>query len=191
MYAKVWKSIPFSKTWLLIVRKIDNCFGEGYGGPHEERFRRWSDALTQVHKETGIWMYYSFVEWQSFDAWEWGGRVANTWRSKYLNQWLYTGLNFLAVYDDINFDWPRVVEILNNASFIGDYTNFYGRNDLGESAMCLFAWSTLLIHIADMLENGNGDYTLAEQRTHFTAWALTKSPLLVGTDVSCCLMDCC
>jgi alpha-galactosidase len=36
----------------------------------------------------------------------------------------------------------------------------------------------------DMLENGNGDLTLAEQRSHFTAWALAKSPLLVGTDVN-------
>jgi len=35
-----------------------------------------------------------------------------------------------------------------------------------------------------MLENGNGNLTLAEERSHFTAWALTKSPLLVGTDVS-------
>lgn len=34
-----------------------------------------------------------------------------------------------------------------------------------------------------MLENGNGVLTLAEQRSHFTAWALAKSPLLVGTDV--------
>ncbi len=37
--------------------------------------------------------------------------------------------------------------------------------------------------ITDMLENGNGALTLAEQRSHFTAWALAKSPLLVGTDV--------
>lgn len=35
----------------------------------------------------------------------------------------------------------------------------------------------------DMLENGNGALTLAEQRSHFTAWALAKSPLLMGTDV--------
>lgn len=34
-----------------------------------------------------------------------------------------------------------------------------------------------------MLENGNGALTLAEQRSHFTAWALAKSPLLIGTDV--------
>lgn len=34
-----------------------------------------------------------------------------------------------------------------------------------------------------MLENGNGNLTLSEQRSHFTAWALNKSPLLIGTDV--------
>lgn len=34
-----------------------------------------------------------------------------------------------------------------------------------------------------MLENGNGALTLAEQRSHFTSWALAKSPLLIGTDV--------
>lgn len=37
--------------------------------------------------------------------------------------------------------------------------------------------------LKDMLENGNGALTLAEQRSHFTAWALNKSPLLIGTDV--------
>ncbi|KAF9531889.1 glycoside hydrolase family 27 protein [Crepidotus variabilis] len=137
-------------NWGFEYAKIDNCNSGGYKGSNEQRFKRWSDALTQVHRETGVWMYYSFVEWQGFDAWLWGKNVANTWR----------------MYDDIFDNWPRVVEIVNNASFIGDYTNFYGRNDL------------------DMLENGNGDLTIAEQRSHFTIWALTKSPLLVGTDIS-------
>lgn len=39
-----------------------------------------------------------------------------------------------------------------------------------------------------MLEVGNtaggGNLTVEEARTHFTAWALLKSPLLIGTDVS-------
>lgn len=35
-----------------------------------------------------------------------------------------------------------------------------------------------------MLEVGNGDLTLAEQRTHFALWALMKSPLMIGTDLS-------
>ena len=32
--------------------------------------------------------------------------------------------------------------------------------------------------------SGNGDLTFDEAKTHFTAWALMKSPLLIGTDVS-------
>lgn len=32
-------------------------------------------------------------------------------------------------------------------------------------------------------EVGNGNLTLAEQRTHFNLWALSKSPLLIGTHV--------
>lgn len=42
----------------------------------------------------------------------------------------------------------------------------------------------------DMLEVGNsgqgnpvGNLSIAEQRTHFTAWALLKSHLLIGTDL--------
>ena len=33
-----------------------------------------------------------------------------------------------------------------------------------------------------MLEVGNGDLTLAEQRSHFALWCLMKSPLLIGAD---------
>lgn len=36
---------------------------------------------------------------------------------------------------------------------------------------------------ADMLEIGNGDFTLAEQRSHFAIWCLMKSPLIIGADV--------
>lgn len=130
--------------------KIDNCNSAGFNGTNPERFQRWTDALTQVQQETGKMLFYSLVEWQSFDAWTWGPALANSWR----------------IYDDIQSDWGRITAILNNASFIGNFSNFWGHNDL------------------DMLENGNGALTLAEQRSHFTTWALAKSPLLVGTDVS-------
>lgn len=33
------------------------------------------------------------------------------------------------------------------------------------------------------MEIGNGDLTIQEQRTHFAAWVLFKSPILLGTDV--------
>lgn len=36
---------------------------------------------------------------------------------------------------------------------------------------------------ADMLEVGNGDLTVPEQRSHFALWCLMKSPLIIGADV--------
>eukprot|EP00831_Metopus_contortus_P047978 TRINITY_DN3891_c0_g1_i2.p1 TRINITY_DN3891_c0_g1~~TRINITY_DN3891_c0_g1_i2.p1 ORF type:complete len:179 (-),score=33.78 TRINITY_DN3891_c0_g1_i2:40-576(-) len=36
----------------------------------------------------------------------------------------------------------------------------------------------------DMLEVGNGKMTTAEYTTHFTLWAMAKSPLLIGCDLS-------
>lgn len=36
----------------------------------------------------------------------------------------------------------------------------------------------------DMLEVGNGDMTLAENRAHFALWAAMKGPLIIGTPVS-------
>lgn len=141
--------------WGFDYAKIDNCNNDGFSGSNADRFKRWTDATTQVQSETGKMLFYSFVEWPSFDAWTWGPPIANSWR----------------IYDDIQPNWPRITAILNNASFIGTYSNFYGHNDL------------------DMLENGNGNLTLDEQRSHFTAWALAKSPLLIGTDISSLSQD--
>lgn len=35
----------------------------------------------------------------------------------------------------------------------------------------------------DMLEVGNGNLTIEENRAHFALWAIMKSPLIIGTDV--------
>ena len=34
------------------------------------------------------------------------------------------------------------------------------------------------------IDSGNGPLTYEETKSHFTAWALMKSPLLIGTHVS-------
>lgn len=34
-----------------------------------------------------------------------------------------------------------------------------------------------------MLEVGNGDLTVQENRAHFALWAIMKSPLIIGTAV--------
>ena len=37
---------------------------------------------------------------------------------------------------------------------------------------------------ADYLEVGNGKLTPAEERSHFALWAVAKSPLILGTDLT-------
>lgn len=62
-------------------------------------------------------------------------------------------------------EWVRIAEIANENTFLLDYVDFWGHPD------------------PDMLEVGNGNLTLAENRAHFALWAAMKSPLLIGTPV--------
>ncbi|KAE9370242.1 glycoside hydrolase family 27 protein [Stipitochalara longipes BDJ] len=85
-----------------------------------------------------------------------GGQAeARTWANGTGNSWRISG--------DITANWPRIVEILNQNSFQLDSVDFWGHND------------------ADMLEVGNGNLTLEENRSHFAFWAAMKSPLIIGT----------
>ncbi|QDS77633.1 hypothetical protein FKW77_002637 [Venturia effusa] len=79
-----------------------------------------------------------------------------------------TAKRFNAMRDAIvkTGDWPRIKEILNENSFYMNHVNFYGHSD------------------PDMLEVGNGDLTIEENRSHFALWAIMKSPLLIGTDLA-------
>lgn len=86
---------------------------------------------------------------------QWGREQPWLWARRFGQSWRTT--------DDIGANWPSVANILNQNSFWTWASDFYGYNDL------------------DMLEVGNGDLTYEESKTHFTAWALMKSPLLIGT----------
>ncbi|KAF8330631.1 glycoside hydrolase [Amanita rubescens] len=93
-----------------------------------------------------------------FSLCEWGWNQPWLWGATLGHSWRTTG--------DITPDWGSVASIINFNSFITQGTNFYGRNDM------------------DMVHRGNGGLTYDELKTHFTAWALMKSPLLIGTDLT-------
>ncbi|KAI6040914.1 glycoside hydrolase family 27 protein [Pisolithus marmoratus] len=88
---------------------------------------------------------------------QWGREQVWLWGRKYGQSWRTT--------DDIGANWKSIAGIINKNSFYAWANDFYGHNDM------------------DMLEIGNGDLTFEEAKTHFTAWALMKSPLLIGTDL--------
>jgi len=89
---------------------------------------------------------------------QWGREEPWLWARKMGQSWRTT--------DDIEPNWRSVAKIINENSFIAWASDFYGYNDM------------------DMLEIGNGDLNFEESKTHFTAWALMKSPLIIGTDLS-------
>jgi alpha-galactosidase len=73
------------------------------------------------------------------------------------NLWRTTG--------DISPDWDRMYVILSQQEGLESYAGPGHWND------------------PDMLEVGNGKLTLAENRTHFSLWAMLAAPLLAGNDL--------
>jgi alpha-galactosidase len=94
-----------------------------------------------------------------FSMCDWG--VADPWLGwgkEVGNSWRTT--------EDIAPNWPSVLANLDNTVGLAKYAGPGGWND------------------PDILEVGNGDLTLNEQRSHFALWALLKAPLMVGADLS-------
>ncbi|KAK4551724.1 hypothetical protein LTR86_010960 [Recurvomyces mirabilis] len=145
--------------WGIDYLKYDNCYvpgnwsdasasGDNYDystSNTAERYRIMRDALVAQNRT----ILYSLCEWGQANVWTWGNETGNSWRT--------TG--------DITPDWDSVMSILNEQTFISNYTDFTGHND------------------PDMLEVGNGNLTLTETRSHFAMWALMKAPLIIGTDL--------
>jgi len=73
------------------------------------------------------------------------------------NLWRTTG--------DIDPHWDRIYAILSQQEGLEKYAGPGHWND------------------PDMLEVGNGDLTLAENRSHFSMWAMLAAPLLAGNDL--------
>jgi alpha-galactosidase len=73
------------------------------------------------------------------------------------NLWRTTG--------DIQPDWDRVYAIVSQQEGLEKYAGPGHWND------------------PDMLEVGNGKLSLAENRTHFSLWAMLAAPLLAGNDL--------
>jgi alpha-galactosidase len=73
------------------------------------------------------------------------------------NLWRTTG--------DISANWDRIYDLLSQQSGLETYAGPGHWND------------------PDMLEVGNGKLSLAENRSHFSMWAMLAAPLLAGNDL--------
>jgi len=89
---------------------------------------------------------------------EWGVDDPATWARPVGNSWRTTG--------DIIDSWQSMIGIADKNDKWAAYAGPGGWND------------------PDMLEVGNGGMSYDEYRVHFGIWALVKSPLLIGCDVT-------
>ncbi len=76
------------------------------------------------------------------------------------------GANLWRTTGDIQAHWNSIYSILNQQAGLAKYAGPGHWND------------------PDMLEVGNGQLTLAENRTHFSMWAMLAAPLLAGNDLT-------
>ena len=136
--------------------KYDDC-GEANIQSYAKYFVM-KDALAAAYAaaERGEIDYYSYEPFQVYGR---GAVPMMRWVSEVGNLWRSGG--------DIRAEWKS---ILGNA---------HANNHWAPNSKPGVGYND-----ADMLEIGNGDLTLAEQRSHFALWCLMKSPLIIGADVT-------
>ena len=118
-------------------------------------YKKMGNAL----KATGRPIVYSFCQYGRDAVWEWGPSVGG-------NLWRTTG--------DVQANWESIYNIINQQQGLAKYAGPGHWND------------------PDMLEVGNGykdnqgrvrPLSLAENRSHFSMWAMLAAPLLAGNDL--------
>ncbi|KAF4564487.1 hypothetical protein EYR36_002423 [Pleurotus pulmonarius] len=150
------RDIKLFQDWGFEFLKYDNCavpFDEIVREGIVGKYDRMAQAIRDLSEETGMPPFiFSLCQWGKVIM---SSSIAQPWLwARNMGQsWRTTG--------DIEPRWDSITSIINRNSFISWASDFYGHNDM------------------DMLEVGNGNLTYEESKSHFTAWALMKSPLLI------------
>lgn len=157
--------------WGVDYLKYDNCHSEGNNGNAQISYARYN-KMAQALNATGRPIFYALCQWGEDDVWNWGPTTANSWR----------------ISGDIYDSFDRYDDRCPCESFVClglqgykcSMTNILGKAiPLGQKAGPGNGWNDL-----DSLEVGNGGMTYDEYVSHFTLWAILKSPLVLGNDVT-------
>ncbi|KAL8743685.1 MAG: hypothetical protein Q9190_003989 [Brigantiaea leucoxantha] len=149
--------------------KYDNCYNAGQSGTSlitYNRYKTMSDALNQ----TGRPMLYGMCEWGTDYPWNWAQTMANSWR---MSGDIYDSFNRP---DDrcpcTSYDCPLPGYHCSVMNIINKMPPIANKGQPG-------AWNDM-----DSLEVGNGGMTDDEYKAHFSIWAILKSPMIIGTDIT-------
>lgn len=155
--------------WEIDYLKYDNCYNEGNSGNAQISYKRY-EVMGKALNDTGRPIFYSLCQWGEDNVWDWGNQISNSWR---ISGDIYDNFDR---YDDncpcetyycpsLQGYMCSMTNILEKAIPLGQKSG-KGWNDL------------------DSLEVGNGGMTYDEYVSHFTLWAILKSSLVLGNDVT-------
>ncbi|KAI7265466.1 putative alpha-galactosidase [Hortaea werneckii] len=148
--------------WGVGYMKVDNCYiVADENAPKDPRrdFPSRFGAMWEALQDVGI---------EEMLICQWGTPYLNGTTLEGPAEWTPPISTSFRVSDDISNSWPNVERIANE----NIHVNLRGLNGPGN-------WSDM-----DMLEVGNEGLTLEEQKSHFALWAMSKSTLMIGTNVA-------
>ncbi|KZV90413.1 alpha-galactosidase [Exidia glandulosa HHB12029] len=156
--------------WDVDYLKYDNCYNEGQSGTPEASFKRYN-KMSKALKKTGRPIVYALCNWGEDGPWNWAPTISETWR--------ISG-DVWDSFDTVDDYCP--CETMIDCKMSGFHCSVSKiiefSASLGQKAGPGH-WNDM-----DMLEVGNGGQTYDEYATHFSMWALAKSPLILGHDLT-------
>ena len=149
------------------------------------RYKKMADALNA----TGRPMLYSMCNWGEDQPWNWAQTVANSWRMTGDVQDTFDRPDKACPCEEnegLDCKLPgfkcSLMNIINKMPMLSQKAGTGSWNDMDilGAFLSLLTESTLMfIYIAEV---GNGGMTDEEYVTHFSMWAILKSPLLMGNN---------
>ena len=146
-------------AWGVDYLKYDWCNTGNQSAP--DSYLLMSKAL----RKAGRPIVFSICEWGTSQPWEWAEGIGNLWR---------TTFDIRPCWDCGQKTHSKGVQIEN---FIG-FTKILDLQVGLESYAGPGHWND-----PDMLEVGNGDLTIEENRAHFSLWCILAAPLMLGNDI--------
>lgn len=146
-------------AWGVDYLKFDWCNTGNQSAPDSYRLMR--NAL----EKAGRPIVFSICDWGTSKPWQWGNGVGHLWR---------TTFDIRPCWDCGKMVHSKGVQVEN---FIG-FTKILDLQVGLESYAGPGRWND-----PDMLEVGNGDLTLKENRAHFSLWSVLAAPLMLGNDI--------
>jgi len=146
-------------AWGVDYLKYDWCATGNQSAPDSYKLMR--DALEKASRP----IVFSICEWGTSKPWLWAKGIGHLWRTTF----------------DIRPTWDGGRMVLSKGVQVENFIGFTKILDLQvglESYAGPGHWND-----PDMLEVGNGELTLDENRAHFSLWCILAAPLMMGNDI--------